>query len=148
MLFIEATLASKNLWIYEKQTERKRYSITTTAGAKIQPYFDVPPQDDPNVYLFTVIGEQFNLGKIRVWLTPATAKELEQAVGSLDAEEISDAILRVVGTMPDDIRDAIAFEETGVSILLRADAYTALIEKFQGVSDEHCFRLFVEHLVS
>lgn len=140
--------ASKNLWIYEKETGRKRYSITTTAGAKIQPYFDVPPPDDPNVYLFTVMGEQFNLGKIRVWLTPATAKELELAVGSLDVEEISEAILSAVETMPDGVGDAITFEETGVSILLRADAYAALIEKFQGVSDEHCFRLFVEHLVS
>jgi hypothetical protein len=30
---------SKNLWVYEIETGRKRYSITTSAGAKIQPYF-------------------------------------------------------------------------------------------------------------
>ena len=34
--------ASKSLWIYEKETKQKRYSVTTSAGIKIQPYFDVP----------------------------------------------------------------------------------------------------------
>ena len=32
---------SRNLWIYDIETDRKAYSITTEAGAKIQPYFDV-----------------------------------------------------------------------------------------------------------
>jgi hypothetical protein len=48
-----ARKGSRNLWIYDKRTERKMFSVTTTAGAKIQPYFDVPPPDDPNLYLFT-----------------------------------------------------------------------------------------------
>lgn len=34
--------SSTSLWIYEKDTGKKRYSVTTEAGAKIQPYFDVP----------------------------------------------------------------------------------------------------------
>ena len=48
---------SRNLWIYEKATGKKRFSVTTSAGAKIQPYFDVPPPNNPNLYIFTVIGE-------------------------------------------------------------------------------------------
>src|ERR1700754_205278 len=77
---------SKNLWIYEKETGRKRYSITTEAGAKIQPYFDVPPPTDPNIYLFTVIGEIIDTGIVRVWLTEATARELKALIGSLDTD--------------------------------------------------------------
>jgi hypothetical protein len=42
-----ARKASRNLWIYEKGTGRKRYSVTTSAGGKIQPYFDVPPPNEP-----------------------------------------------------------------------------------------------------
>ncbi|HRY14509.1 MAG TPA: hypothetical protein P5330_01380 [Candidatus Competibacteraceae bacterium] len=47
-----ARKASKSLWIYEKDTGQKKYSVTTSAGAKIQPYFDVPPASNPNVYFF------------------------------------------------------------------------------------------------
>src|SRR5258708_5329837 len=60
----ERRKSSKNLWVYEKETGKKRYSITTSAGAKIQPYFDVPPPQDPNVYLFTVIGEAIRVGYV------------------------------------------------------------------------------------
>ena len=35
--------ASKSLWIFDEETGAKRYSVTTGAGIKIQPYFDVPP---------------------------------------------------------------------------------------------------------
>jgi hypothetical protein len=35
-------LASRNLWVYDEVTGRKVYSITTSAGAKIQPYFRYP----------------------------------------------------------------------------------------------------------
>jgi len=68
---------SKTLWVYKKDTGQKRYSITTIAGAKIQPYFDVPPPNDPNICYFKVQGEDFKSGLIRVWLTQTTAKLLE-----------------------------------------------------------------------
>jgi hypothetical protein len=137
---------SKNLWIFEKSTGRKRYSVTTSAGAKIQPYFDVPPPDDPNVYLFTVIGEQLAIGRIRVWLTAGTAKELERLVGSLDPDAVSEAILRTIEKVSGEEKGKITVEETGVSVTLREDAYRALVESFPGVSDEHCFRLLLEQL--
>jgi len=56
---------SRNLWIYEKDLGAKRFSVTTVAGAKIQPYFDVPPPTDPNLYFFKVQGEEISPGKPR-----------------------------------------------------------------------------------
>ena len=73
--------ASRNLWVYETATGRKRFSITTSAGAKIQPYFDVPPPTDPNLYHFTVQGEAREGGLIRVWVTQSTAAALRHVAG-------------------------------------------------------------------
>lgn len=42
-----ARKASKSLWIYDRDTKQKRYSVTTSAGIKIQPYFDVPLSPSP-----------------------------------------------------------------------------------------------------
>lgn len=137
---------SKNLWIFEKHSGRKRYSVTTSAGAKIQPYFDVPPPDDPNVYLFTVIGEKIEPGTVRVWLTMGTALEVKRLVGSLDAAKISDIILKNAKTVTGTPADMILPEEKGISISLQEDAYLSLINSYRGVSDEHCFRLFLEQL--
>lgn len=78
--------SSTNLWIYEKDTGKKRYSVTTEAGAKIQPYFDVPPPNDPNLYLFTVIGEIIETGLVRVWIMEATAREASRRTGCRNRE--------------------------------------------------------------
>lgn len=137
---------SKNLWIFEKLSGRKRYSVTTSAGAKIQPYFDVPPPDDPNVYLFTVIGEQLTIGRIRVWLTPGTAKELERLVGSLDSDAVSEAVLSTIKKTTNVEPSQVTVDEAGASVILREDAYRALVTACPGVSDEHCFRLLLEQL--
>lgn len=137
---------SKNLWVYEKDTGRKRYSITTSAGAKIQPYFDVPPPDDPNAYLFTVIGEQVVAGRVRVWLTVATARELERVVGSLDIDAVSDAVLAAVAEVGQGVGETALVYETGIAITVREEAYHALVEALPGVSDEHCFVLLLERL--
>jgi len=138
---------SKNLWIFERETGRKRYSITTSAGAKIQPYFDVPPPNDPNVYLFTVIGEQIIAGQVRVWLTEGTARELKRVLGGLDIDTVSDAVLEVVSGVDgvSDV-DAGSYVEAGVEVSLREDAYLALVDSLPGVSDEHCFVLLLERL--
>ncbi len=64
-----ARKASKNLWVYERETGRKRYSITTSAGVKIQPYFDVPAPNDPNLCYFRVQGEELEGGLVRIWIT-------------------------------------------------------------------------------
>ncbi len=139
---------SKNLWIYEKETGRKRYSVTTSAGAKVQPYFDIPPPSNPNVHFFTVIGERIEFGKVRVWLTLATAKELERIIGSLDFDTLSDIVLNAAHELSAVGEDTTKFAEPGVSVLIREEAYSALTNAVQGVSDEHCFRMLLEHLES
>lgn len=137
---------SKNLWIYDKATGRKKYSITTSAGAKIQPYFDVPPPTDPNVYLFTVIGEQILDGTVRVWLTKSTARELERLIGTLDIDRLSDAVISVVAGLSGDSVPASGYEDAGIAIQLREDAYAALVGALPGVSDEHCFVKLLERM--
>ncbi len=143
---------SKNLWVYEKETNRKRYSITTTAGAKIQPYFDVPAPDNPNLYYFRVQGEEHEGGLVRIWITSTTALLLKQILGNLDEDTVSSAIIYAA-------KDVSKIEEEGEGkqtaklnlaepILITVDAYKALTKTFEGVSDEHMIQLFVRHVAS
>ena len=140
--------ASKNLWVYEKETGTKRYSITTEAGAKIQPYFDVPPPSDPNLYLFTVIGEVIDTGFVRVWITEGTARELRRLLGDLNIKTLSRAIIKSA-------QDIVKLEITGENkievaqpVLISVEAYEALRNAVPGVSDEHSFQLFAQYLRS
>jgi hypothetical protein len=137
---------STNLWIYDLKTGIKRYSVTTEAGAKIQPYFDVPPITDPNVYIFTVIGEAIRTGFVRVWLTDATARELKRIVGSLETEALSKAVLDSARLVAN--RGAIeeAEKEVARPLTITLEAYEALQGAFPGVSDEHCFQLLASQL--
>ena len=138
--------ASKNLWVYEKETDQKKYSITTVAGAKIQPYFDVPPSTEPLLYVFTVQGEVLLDGNIRVWVTRTTAEMLKQLVGNLDPKTVSAAIIKASAEVPrDDVAPA-AQEEIAVELVLTADAYKSLLTAFSGVSDEHMLQLLVKFL--
>ncbi|WP_199306680.1 hypothetical protein [Anabaena sphaerica] len=137
---------SKNLWIYEAETDKKRYSVTTSAGAKIQPYFDIPSPTDPNIYIFTVIGEVVDTGLIRVWLTEATKKELERLISSLDTTVMSETILDVVAELSEIPSAEFENFETGYSLVITREAYAALQEKLPGVNDDHCFRLLGQYL--
>src|SRR5574341_1040706 len=110
--------SSRNLWVYEKETGKKRYSITTAAGAKIQPYFDVPPPNDPNVYFFRVQGEELPDGTVRIWLTQATARELERLIGDLDAKTIGSAISNAAGEPSEAIEPSTPITELAVEIRL------------------------------
>src|SRR5207302_2290043 len=93
-------LKSRNLWIYDRVTRRKRFSVTTAAGAKIQPYFDVPLPGDPNLYLFTVIGEVIVEGRIRCWLTRSTLEDLRSILGKVDSQTISRAVQQHITKLP------------------------------------------------
>lgn len=137
---------SRNLWVYEKKTGIKRYSITTAAGAKIQPYFDVPPPTDPNLYLFTVIGEAIDTGLIRVWLTEATARELRQLLGAIDTESLSQTILRCAAFPPQLLPTENIRAEVAEAFTLTEQAYTSLKTYFPGVNDDHCFRMLMQFL--
>ena len=142
--------SSKNLWVYEQQTNRKRYSITTTAGAKIQPYFDVPAPNDPNLYYFCVQGERLRGETVRVWVTATTALLLRQMLGGLDKETLSSAILnaarKVANVEMEDSQTPTPKLDLAEPLLVTLDAYTALTSAFAGVSDEHMIQLFVQLL--
>ena len=137
---------SKNLWIYERETGIKRYSITTQAGAKIQPYFDVPPPTNPNLYLFTVIGEVLDTGYVRIWLTDATAREIKRLIGSLDVREVSNTILKCAELASEIEKTDMSYTELAEPVIITTEAYQALQAVFPGVNDDHSFRLLAEFL--
>jgi hypothetical protein len=141
--------ASLSLWIFEKaEPHRKRYSVTTTAGAKIQPYFDVPAPDDPNLYVFTVIGEVVNDKYVRAWVTERTRRDLEDTVGTLDPNALSAIILKGTegGLDHAELFEFMRSEERAASVEVTPDAYGALCETFKAVNDELRFRALIVHL--
>jgi hypothetical protein len=139
--------ASKNLWVYEKGTGQKRYSITTSAGAKIQPYFDVPPPNDPNVYFFKVQGEEVSPGVIRIWIAASTARELERAVGELSKDNLSVVIASAAAEQAEEEPGQILAREEAVPVALTLESYNLLVAMFPtAVSDEHMTQLLVSRL--
>lgn len=141
---------SVSLWIYEVSTGMKRYSVTTTAGIKIQPYFDVPPPTAPNVYIWTVIGEHIN-GDVRVWLTRRTSQALKAEIGSLEPTALEAAIRSIVskkaslGELANQTTDDPLGEVVAVQVPTRA--YASLATIFDGKNDEHLFLSLLEALV-
>ncbi len=145
-----ARKTSKNLWVYEIKTGRKRYSITTSAGPKIQPYFDVPSPQDPNLYYFCVQGEEVKRGLVRIWVTSTTALLLKQLLGEIDKETLSAAIVRVADSISKvaDQENIQPFTQLDLAepILITAAAYEELMRAFAGVSDEHSVQLFARYI--
>lgn len=140
---------SKNLWIFERDTGRKRYSVTTEAGAKIQPYFDVPSPNDENLYIFTVIGEQIDFGHVRVWVARRTSDELQRLLGSLEPTTIEAAILKSATQIAAQEPIAVLAQEDSVlPLVLTESTYGSLVKALPGVNDDHRFQLLLEHLRS
>lgn len=138
---------SKSLWIFEKETRQKKFSVTTSAGAKIQPYFDVPPSSDPNVYLFKVQGEEYRPGLVRVWVSVSTARELERLIGKLDVESLNHAITELISKSADAEKEAASKAEEATSVILSAASYKLLEAHFpNAVSDAHMMQLLLERL--
>jgi hypothetical protein len=138
---------TKNLWIYEKKTKKKRYSVTTEAGAKIQPYFDVPDPTDCNIYIFKVQGEEIYQGKTRIWITQTTALCLQAVLGSLSGESIDEAVQKLETTKIKNI----ASEDASTlviaqPIIISTSSYQKLKNIFSGVSDEHMMQNFAQYL--
>jgi hypothetical protein len=137
---------SRNLWVFHNQTKAKRFSITTEAGAKIQPYFDVPPPNDPNLYHFVVQGEVVAGGAVRMWLTQNTADYLRRLLGSLEPERLSRAIVEATQQAVDREVPKNPFFELAAPVLVSADAYDTLKQHFHGVSDEHRIQILLRVL--
>lgn len=138
---------SKNLWIYEKETGKKRYSVTTSAGIKIQPYFDVPPPNEQHLYVFRVQGEEIAPGIVRIWVDVSTARELERLVGSLTPERLMEVIAATAPDPKETDGTVAVVREQAVPISLTAESYGLLVASFPGaVSDEHLAQLLVGRL--
>jgi hypothetical protein len=141
-----ARKGSKNLWIFERDSRQKRYSITTSAGAKIQPYFDVPAPNDPSLYWFRVQGEELSSGLIRLWIAESTERELRRLLGSLNPPSIGVAIATAASTITDDRQEHLAVREKALPIEIDLDSYILLSTACPGVSDEHMVQLLVDRL--
>lgn len=142
-----ARKASKNLWVYEKKSKIKRYSITTSAGAKIQPYFDVPPSNDPNIYVFKVQGEEIAPGEIRMWLAASTARELQRLVGELSTKNLSVVIATAAAEQVDEKGGQMLGREQSVAVTITPESYSLLTTMFpNAVSDEDMAQLLVSRL--
>lgn len=139
---------SRNLWVYHSETKQKCYSITTEAGAKIQPYFTVPAPDDKNLYHFVVQGEQLPNGLVRIWVTDVTASFLKHLLGSLETEAISKAISNTSRIVTESEDKSGSFPVLAVEILLTSESYSILKEKFPGVSDEHMIQQLLRAMKS
>ena len=138
---------SRSLWIYDKKTNQKRYSVTTSAGIKIQPYFNVPAPSDPHLHYFRVQSEPVSNDTISLWVAASTARALNGLLGSLDREVVSQAILRCLeGVMP-----AAAHgnpeEDLAVPIFISVEAHEGLMNTWnEAVSDEHRAQLLLKAL--
>lgn len=141
-----ARKSSKSLWIFEKDTHKKRFSVTTSAGVKIQPYFDVPPPSHPNLYYFRVQGEHIDPDTVQIWVATSTAKLLRQTIGSLDKIAVSDAIIELASKLTEQSILPSSKNELAISIQLTAEAYEILNRTWEGVSDEHRAQLFLKSL--
>lgn len=141
-----ARKASKSLWIYDKDTRQKRYSVTTSAGIKIQPYFNVPPPSDNNLYYFRVQSEPVSATTVRMWVSAVTARALQSKLGSLDSAIVSAAILEAIERVGR-IEQA-PEEEDGfaVAVDISKEAHIQLLAAWEAVSDEHRAQLLLKAL--
>ena len=138
--------ASKSLWVFEKRTDKKRYSVTTSAGIKIQPYFDVPLRDDPNLEHFRVQREEIDADTVRLWIARTTSDQLKERLGSTNREVVSQSIMRMVnevGTVPETTKEELT---RAVPIAVSREAFIALVRSRDIVSDEHGIQLLLRTL--
>lgn len=138
---------SRNLWVYEGDTGQKRYSITTSAGAKIQPYFDVPPPTHPHLYKFIVQGEVQADGLIRVWISKPTAVLLKKILGDLTTKSIEKAISDAASIERKIEESSMPKIDAGIPLLISKESYSKLYSCFKGVSDNHNIEQLLQILI-
>lgn len=141
-----ARKASKSLWIYGLDDKKKKYSVTTNAGTKIQPYFDVPTPDDQNLYFFRVQSEVLSSDTVRIWVSASTARALNRLLGSLTRETVSSAVIMASDYIDTAIPASDNSTELACPIELSSEAFNVFVTKLEGVSDEHRAQLLVEAL--
>jgi hypothetical protein len=139
--------SNKNLWIYNKHTGNKVWSVTGgSSGTKIQPYFRVPPKGSADLHYFRVQGIPIDGGNILIFVTAPTANQLEKILGSDYKLTLNDVIIRASSGIA--APRLVSTDEPIVDIVISVEAYSALLEKFPGVSDEHRVQLLCETLAA
>lgn len=138
---------SKSLWIYEKNSNKKRFSVTTSAGVKIQPYFDVPAPTDENLYYFRVQSEPIGADTVQIWVSDYTAATLRRELGGLGKEHVSQAVIRAAKEYP--VERDVASPEIALAqpIQLSEEAFRIFQAAWSGVNDEHRAQLFLKSLL-
>lgn len=138
--------SSKSLWIYDRTTKQKRYSVTTSAGIKIQPYFDIPPPSDGNLYYFRVQSEPIGADTICLWVAASTAHALKARLGSLERDVVSSAIFKVLASGIIPPAQTKPEEDVAVAIKISVEAHSQLCGAWEAVSDEHRAQLLLKAL--
>jgi len=141
-----ARKASKSLWVYEKATGKKRYSVTTSAGIKIQPYFDVPTPSDASLFYFRVQSEPVDADTILLWVSRSTANALSAKIGELTKENVSKVVVTVANNVKNNIIATTDDADMAVPIPISAEAHACFMVSFEGVSDEHRAQLVLKAL--
>ena len=137
---------SKSLWIYERKTDKKRYSVTTGAGIKIQPYFDVPPPNDPNLTYFRVQSEIIDNDTVILWVTSETAHRVREKLGSINKETVSRAVLGAKGDSLKNSKLAADDLRVAVPIEITKKAFDHLKGNWEAVNDDHSIQLLIQSL--
>jgi hypothetical protein len=135
--------ASRSLWVYDRVTRRKRYSVTTSAGIKIQPYFDVPPPSDPNLYYFRVQSEPVDANTVCMWVAASTAHSLKERLGSLERDVVSAAVFEVLARPTTPEVEVGEQDSYAVGVPITVEAHSRLVSAWEAVSDEHRAQLLL-----
>lgn len=143
-----ARKSSRSLWIYERATNKKRYSVTTSAGIKIQPYFDVPAPNDPNLYYFRVQGEPVpgDPSTTWIWTAASTAAALKEKLGTLDKQKVTSAVIDALSSTSEATDIEPESNELANPIPIATDVYSRLVAQWPARSDEHRAQLILKTL--
>ncbi|NVO25721.1 hypothetical protein [Donghicola mangrovi] len=138
--------SSKSLWVYEKRTGKKRYSVTTSAGIKIQPYFDVPSSADPNLVHFRVQSEPTDRNTTIMWVSGGTAEALKSRLGTLAPEVVESSILDSIER--DEPNDEFGLDDVGAAIAIEidSDVFERFAQHWDAVNDDHRLQLLMKFL--
>ena len=141
-----ARKSSKSLWIFERATNKKRYSVTTSAGIKIQPYFDVPSPRDPNLVYIRTQSERRDDDTIILWITAGTAEQLRSRLGSLNKDAVSRAVVDAISDAATAGSGLVSNDQSAVPVEVSNDAFELLEKNLEAVSDEHRVQLLLKAL--
>ena len=139
-----ARKSSKSLWIYDQETNKKRYSVTTSAGIKIQPYFDVPAPSDLNLAYFRVQSEPLDEDTVILWVAAATAAQLRERLGSIDKDVVSRAVFEAAQKKRDDEAVVVDDLHSAVPIRVSKEAFDLCIRAWKAVNNDHLVQLLIQ----